>query len=101
MLDLALIPGMIDDRNLKQRLLQAPKHPSSPELESDRLTQKILEIAAANRGVLTVSQAVMLSGKGFKEVEAVLLEICKRGYATIENHPQTGVVIYKFPELAE
>lgn len=36
----------------------------------------------------------------FEEVEDLLQEMVKKGYVGVDNHPSTGVVIYRFEELA-
>lgn len=40
------------------------------------------------------------TGKSFAEVEAMLDEMVKKGYAEIDNDAKTGVVIYRFGGLA-
>jgi hypothetical protein len=40
------------------------------------------------------------TGATFEEVEAELIDLVRTGYVDIDNAPQTGVVIYRFTELA-
>jgi len=61
---------------------------------------KLLEAARRHGGVLTVSQGVMATGKTFEEVEKALDAMAQSGFVGIDNHPETGAVIYTFGELA-
>ncbi|MBA3924536.1 MAG: hypothetical protein H0X31_23685 [Nostocaceae cyanobacterium] len=47
-----------------------------------------------------MTQGVMSTGASFTEVEGLLKEIMKSGYARIDNDPVTGVVTYHFDELS-
>lgn len=121
LLDLILIPQMIDEFNLRQRLLygnlavnqvivnvnnaptsKLPKIAEKPNLEAnkDSLVQQLLKIAHPFNGKITVTEGVIATGKSFNEVEEALLSIHKAGYATIDNDPVTGVVIYRIDQLA-
>ena len=64
------------------------------------LRLELLQAALKNGGVLTVTQGVMFSGKSFEEVEACLHAMVDKGYVDVDNAPKSGVVIYRFPELA-
>jgi hypothetical protein len=55
--------------------------------------------AAKNGGQLSVTQGVVATGKDFPIVEAALDEMAKSGYVGIDNHPDSGVVVYTFREL--
>nr|MBA2747167.1 hypothetical protein [Tatlockia sp.] len=48
----------------------------------------------------SVTQAVMDTEASFAEVETTLKEMLKTGYVAIDNHPDSGVVIYHFLELS-
>lgn len=65
----------------------------------DRLMMQLLQVAETKGGKLSVTQAVMATGAGFAEVEAILNEMVKTGYVDIGNDPGTGVVMYEFREL--
>ncbi|MDJ1183168.1 NINE protein [Roseofilum casamattae] len=110
-IDLLLIPNMVDEYNIKYRL----KHGLSPagvplnrgiasevmpttQAPSDPKVQ-LLRAAAARGGQISVTQAVIDTGLEFEEVEQLLMQMLKTGYASIDNHPDTGVVVYVFPEL--
>ena len=60
---------------------------------------QLLKVAKQHQGQLSVTQAVLETGLGFDEVEGLLRDMAKSGYVAVDNHPQTGVVIYRFEEL--
>jgi len=116
LLDLILIPQMIDDFNRNQRLLYGNlaankvvvnvNNAPTPELpkvtgkiNQNFLVQLLLKAAQQNNGMITVTQGVIATGKSFKEVEEALLSIHKAGYASIENDLVTGVLIYHIDQL--
>jgi TM2 domain-containing membrane protein YozV len=126
-IDLLLIPNMVDEHNSKVRrklgvsaygvplgydaekssLLESlQKQNISPvgSLAVESISQEqlmiILARAAQNRGgKISVTQAVVDTGISFKEIQAALNEMVKQGYVGIDNHPNTGVVMYDFLEL--
>ncbi|MBD1841344.1 NINE protein [Coleofasciculus sp. FACHB-64] len=108
--DLFLIPGMVEEHNakLQDRLgVSSTGVPLSPpaialtkqELTRDQLMVKLVKAAAARGGKLSVTQAVMDTGVSFAKAEATLKEMLKSGYVMVDNHPETGIVIYEFIEL--
>jgi TM2 domain-containing membrane protein YozV/predicted transcriptional regulator len=110
LVDLFLIPNMVDDYNtkLKARMgISAAGVPLwQPVVAStivkptrEQLMVKLLKAAEARGGKISVTQAVMDTGASFAEVEAILKEMLKKGYVGVDNHPDTGVVIYQFLEL--
>lgn len=116
-IDLLLIPEMVDDHNLRQRakygLLYDPAQPAitktlepaeqktsvAPKLTETQLQLLLLKAAEARGGTLSVTQGVLDTGADFEEVEAVLTKMAKKGYVDVQNHPNTSVVVYHFPEL--
>lgn len=119
LLDLILIPQMIDDFNRRQRLLhgnlaanqvivnvnnapnhELPKIAEPNETNKDSLVVQLLKTAQQNNGKITVTEGVIATGKSFKEVEEALVSIHKAGYASIDNDPVNGVVIYRIDQLA-
>lgn len=74
-----------------------PERRISPPLN---MRQQLLKAAMGNGGEITVSQGVLTTGKTFEEVEKVLNEMADKGYVDVDNAPGTGVVVYRFPELA-
>ena len=117
LMDLFLIPNMVDDYNTKLRAKMGVSatgvplsHPVYKEVVTvnvaktviptrDQLMVKLLKAAVARNGKLSVTQGVMDTGASFAAVEATLKEMVKSGYVGVDNHPDTGVVIYSFLEL--
>ena len=113
LIDLVLIPNMVDEHNTKLRArlgvsevgipLYQPVVATSvmnPKQTRSQLMLKLLKAAENRRGMLSVTQAVIDTEASFAEVEATLKEMLKTGYVAIDNHPDTGVVIYHFLELS-
>lgn len=108
--DLFMIPSMVEEHDLKLRA----RHGLSPNgvpltrpaitatvtnPAYDKLMVKLLKAARDKGGKISVTQAVLDTGASFAEVEAVLKQMVKTGYVTVDNHPGTGAVIYHFLEL--
>ena len=55
---------------------------------------------SAQIGSISVTQGVADTGATFEEVEAELIDLVRTGYVDIDNAPHTGVIIYRFTELA-
>lgn len=107
LVDLVRLRDLVEDENIlaegrKRRALAREEARALPpaSLPEPDLRQSLLKAAAARGGNLSVAQGVMASGKTFEEVEAALDEMAKKGYADIDNDPKSGVVIYKFGDLA-
>lgn len=114
LLDLILIPQMIDDFNSRQRLLNGnlaanqvivnvhngsiPERPQVTD-SNQSLVPQLLKAAQQTKGRITVTEGVIATGKTFKEVEEALLSIHRDGYATIDNDPSSGIVIYRIDQL--
>jgi len=109
-IDLLLIPGIVDEYDLKLRAtiglspLGVPLN--QPTVASqvyrptrDQLMVKLIEAAETTGGTLTVTQGVKATGVSFSEVEAVLKDMLKSGYVKIDNDPVTGAVTYHFDEI--
>ena len=108
--DLFMIPSMVEEHDLKLRarhglspngvplsgpaITKTATHPAY-----DKLMVKLLKAARDQGGKISVTQAVLDTGASFTEVEAVLKQMVKAGYARVDNHPRTGAVIYHFLEL--
>lgn len=110
LVDLFLIPDMVEEYNTKLRAKLGMSVPGMPLSQptvtrtvfkptSEELMVKLLKAAAARNGKLSVTQGVMETGASFAEVEAVLKQMVKSGYVRVDNHPDTGIVIYEFLEL--
>ncbi|QYX32684.1 TM2 domain-containing protein [Sphaerospermopsis torques-reginae] len=110
LVDLLLIPGMVDEYEQNLRL-KAGLSPlglpvNQPIVNSqvyrptgNQLMVQLLEAAESKGGSLTVTQGVKATGASFEEVEKVLKEMLKSGYVRIDNDPITGAVTYHFHEL--
>lgn len=109
--DVFFVPGMAKDHQLKRLkaaygtdlydLLEQPitSAQTIKQPTRDEKMVQLLKAAKSNAGQLSVTQAVLDTGLGFDEVEQLLSDMAKSGYVDIDNHPQTGVVVYRFDEL--
>ncbi len=70
--------------------------PASPREEKMR---RLLEAAEERGGAISVTQGVSATGMSFEEVEDLLTDMLASGYVDVDNHPDTGVVLYRFTEL--
>lgn len=70
--------------------------PASPREEKMRL---LLKAAQEQGGAISVTQGVAATGLSFAEVEEILSDMLATGYVDVENHPDTGVVLYRFTEF--
>jgi TM2 domain-containing membrane protein YozV len=110
-LDVFFVPGMAEQHQLKlwakygygpysSPLQTGPGVTETlPPLTPEQKMVKLLHAASQHQGQLSVTKAVMETGLGFEETEALLKDMVKKGYVGITNHPDTGVVIYHFDEL--
>jgi TM2 domain-containing membrane protein YozV len=119
LLDLVLIPGMVEEHNAKlhqnqgllppgvsqnQPVIQqvvtqefAPSPISEPD--PNQLIIKLVKAAHDRGGKLTVTQGVLDTEASFAEVELALRNLVKSGYVNNYNDPETGIVMYEFWEL--
>ncbi|MDY7021023.1 MAG: NINE protein [Cyanobacteriota bacterium] len=112
LLDLFLIPSMVEEHNAKIRAklgvsstgipLYSARPPVSLNItptSQEQLRVKLLKAAASRGGKLTVTQGVLATGVSFNEVENLLNQMLKTDYVGIGNDPETGVIFYEFYEL--
>jgi TM2 domain-containing membrane protein YozV len=112
LLDLFLIPGMVEEHNAKIKAkfgvssTGVPLYSSIPSVSynitpttQEQFRVKLLKAAATRGGKLSVTQGVMATGASFEEVEKVLNQMLKSGYVGIGNDPETGIILYDFHEL--
>ena len=102
LVDLLLISDMAERR--QQQISGRPSPFDAPpavaaEVAQDTLMIKLLRLAKLHGGQITVTQAVMETGQSFETIEAELTSMVKSGYVDITNRPDSGVVVYEFPEL--
>ncbi|NJN31264.1 MAG: TM2 domain-containing protein [Synechococcales cyanobacterium RM1_1_8] len=104
--DLLLIPDMAEEQRLRLMAKSGLLRPGmgvgqvvatqTAVLTPEQRMVQLLEVARERGGRLTVPQAVIAMGLSFDEVEGLLLEMHRRGYAAMENEAETGVIVYEF-----
>ena len=110
LIDLIRMNELLEDANMRHELKAARRHkalgtppqkalPASKSLSETELRLALTKTASANGGEISVTQGVIATGHTFSEVEAALDKMALSGYVEIENHPETGVVVYSFREL--
>lgn len=112
MIDLFRLPGLVRRGNLKllkeeaelMRELSGERRISGalpPAPGQPNMRMLLLQEAARHNGKLTVTQGVLATGRDFPEVEKALDDMLKSGFVGIDNDPDTGHVVYDFPQLAK
>jgi hypothetical protein len=109
LVDLFLVPDMAEE----QRLKMLAKYGMSPMIgyqaiaaetqvkpTKEQLMIKLVKAAQLHGGKLSVTQGVMATGLSFADVETLLKDMHQTGYVGLENHPESGIVYYRFNELA-
>jgi predicted transcriptional regulator len=109
LVDLLLIPNMVNEHNLKLRARQglspigaAPMQPQAEVVlrhtqpTSDRLMVQLLKAAESRGGKLSIAQGVMATGASFAAVEAVLKQMVRAGYVEISDDRTKSVVFHEF-----
>ncbi|MEM1393487.1 MAG: TM2 domain-containing protein [Cyanobacteria bacterium P01_D01_bin.116] len=119
LIDLALIPGMVEKRNLYLRGLygggnsnnanqsvtvnigEIPEIKQLQELQTQKPSsissmQKLLNAANKHGGQLSIAQAAMSTELEAEEVKTLLEEAQRIGYAEMTNDLNTGAIRYKF-----
>jgi TM2 domain-containing membrane protein YozV len=61
--------------------------------------QRILELAVASRGRVTVAGVAYATGIPLSAADASLTALLRAGYLGVEADPSSGVVVYVFPEV--
>jgi hypothetical protein len=95
--DLITLRRQVEEANLLEeaRAMRAERQ-RQPEPTPQQL---LLNAAMKEGGQLTVTQAAMITGYSFQEAEKLLREMVASGYVDVGNEPESGVVVYYFPEL--
>lgn len=120
LIDLALVPGMVEKRNLYLRglyggvpsinqsvtlnigeipqikQLQQLQAASSSTSSVNSPMQKLLKAAKENGGQLSIAQAAMHTELEATQLKELLQEAARVGYAEITNDPKTGAIRYHF-----
>jgi TM2 domain-containing membrane protein YozV len=110
LVDLALIPGMVDRRNTYLRGLKGGDQGTGPhppitlnlgdlaELQRRSMSpmQKLLKAAQEHGGALSMAQAALHVELEPEEVKKLLQEAQRHGFAEIGNDPHSGAIRYYF-----
>jgi TM2 domain-containing membrane protein YozV len=105
LVDLFRIPVLVAEENQRFALRTGARPmlnpaPSAPAKPPEDIEVQLTRAAAEHAGKLSVTQAVLATGRPFKEVEATLDAMLRAGYVGIDNDIDTGAVIYTFGDLA-
>ncbi|PSM48628.1 hypothetical protein C7Y66_13445 [Chroococcidiopsis sp. CCALA 051] len=117
LVDLALIPGMVEEKNLKYKLLhgspnanmtnnqsvvinlgeQVASFMSSAQATTNQKSdiQIILQLAKDNGGSVSTADCVLATGKPVIEVKKTLTSMCTDGLLEVYNRPDTGAIVYR------
>lgn len=112
--DLFRMKALVREANIREGYLPHPRlaerlqAPASAGAASSmtalpprqNVQQLLLKAAQGNGGALTVTQGVVTTGLTFEQVEGILRDMVAKGYVDVDNAPNSGVVVYRFPELA-
>jgi len=95
--DLITMRRQVEEANLLEevRAMKVARH-RDPDMTPQ---QMLLSAALKEGGQLTVTQAAMITGYTFQEAEQLLRDMVASGYVDIGNEPESGVIVYYFPEL--
>ncbi|MEB3339445.1 NINE protein [Okeania sp.] len=105
--DLFFIPGMVEEKNLKmlkKRLDSGDIFNYLPQEQIERIleknppksdTQIILELAKKHPEGISIADCIIATNKTVPEVKELLKSLYLQGLVEMENHPETGAVIYK------
>ena len=110
LVDLVLIPGMVEEKNLKYKMLYGDPYQgnpathqivsnvagtiaSVPQRKEDDI-QTILRLAKAS-DYISVTDCVIATGGTIEHVKKTLGDLYAQGLLEIANHEETGAVIYR------
>jgi TM2 domain-containing membrane protein YozV len=114
LIDLTLIPNLVDEHNYKMRrklgiseqgiplsydpnpTLVSKYHQDTKKLSQEDIMIILAKAAAQQGGQLTLNQAVVETSLSFEQVETTLNMMFKKGYVMIDNDLNTGAIIYYF-----
>ena len=92
--------GYLPHPRIARLLSPVSAEPAEEEEEEERrIMRALLRAAQEHGGALSVTQGVAATGLPFSTVEEALREMVVEGYVDVDNHPETGVVVYRFTEL--
>jgi hypothetical protein len=67
-----------------------------PPRSTEELQVSLAQAAEQHGGRLTVAEAVVATGRSFKDVERELHRMVVEGYIEVDNDEETGVLVYRF-----
>lgn len=112
-IDLAFIPGMVEEKNLKYKLIHGSSNSSNTQSLVINLgqsipnvtlgkttTQKsdvhiILQLAKDHGGNISLADCVLATEKPVVEVKKTIENLCMEGLLEMGNHHDTGAIIYR------
>ncbi len=114
-IDLFTIPNMVDEENLKYQALygyqninlngnpqvtinvDGRKSHASKTADNSKVsdTIKILQAAKNNRGMVSLSDCVLATGKETAQVKQTIEQMCQEDLIEITNLPDSGAIVYK------
>lgn len=113
LVDLFQMKSLVRDANIREGRIPHPRQlahsrarigtgeePRAAPSQPLNMRQQLLQAAMGNGGELTVSQGVLATGRTFEQVEKTLNEMADKGYVDVDNAPGSGVIVYRFPDLA-
>ena len=92
LVDLFLIPEIVEDKNLKQQLLTPPVISTPPPIPQLEVT--VLKICRAHDGA-TLSDCVIETEASPTEVKKIIHQLSIDGLLTVDNRDRDGAVIYR------
>ncbi len=115
LIDLTLIPGMVEEQNLKYKMLHGSSNDvavtpeivieiandAAPTFREPRARiersdiQTIFQLAKDNNGKVSLVDCVIATGKQASELRKALENLCLAGLLEIDHHPDTGSIIDK------
>jgi hypothetical protein len=116
LIDLLLIPGMIKEKNLKNKWLYRGGNNNmaiTPEVVIETANEirpmfretttkvelsdihTIFNLAKHNHGKVSLVDCVIATGKPASELRRTLEYLCLEGFLAVDNHPEQGALIYK------
>ncbi|MEM9137202.1 MAG: TM2 domain-containing protein [Cyanobacteria bacterium P01_F01_bin.42] len=90
LLDLLLIPKIVNEKNRHEQLLPPPQQPSA----QSRLDVAILKLCRDRNGA-TLSDCVMDTSAAPQDVKQVIHQLCVDDMLAIANRESDGAVIYR------
>ena len=114
-IDLFTIPNMVDEENLKYQALygyqninlngnpqvtinvDGRKSHASKTADNSKVsdTIKILQAAKNNRGMVSLSDCILATGKETAQVKQTIEQMCQEDLIEITNLPDSGAIVYK------